>query len=102
MPYFIKTERFTDDTLELLPEKRYMYIAAHRKWVLGLRNSGINISSGYLVDQKGEAGGGGLLVLEAESLKEAKSILEKDPMIANNLVNWKLQEWISVSGKLIN
>ena len=44
----------------------------------------------------GAPGGGGLLIIEADSFKVAKSIIEKDPMILNGLVKWKLQEWIPI------
>ena len=45
-------------------------------------------------------GGGGVLILEAKSFKEAQYIVEQDPMIINRLVNWELHEWIPVSGEL--
>ena len=43
-------------------------------------------------------GGGGLLIFEAESYEEALAWVQNDPMIQAGLVDWKLQEWIPVSG----
>ena len=100
MRWFIKTEVFTEKTLNLSPNYRNQYIKKHREWVENLRSLGIKISSGYLVDSTQCPGGGGLILLQAESFQAAKDIISKDPMITNNLVNWKLKEWIPVAGEL--
>ena len=47
-------------------------------------------------------GGGGLLILEAKDYLTAKKIIENDPMIKNDLVNWDLQEWIPIVGNQPN
>ena len=41
------------------------------------------------------------LQLIAKNFKEAHTIITKDPMILNELVEWKLQEWIPVFGELL-
>ena len=97
MPLFIKTERFKKSTLALLPELREKHINDHKKWVAKLKASGETIFSGYLINQKGEPGGGGLLIIKANCFREAKLIIEEDPMIKNHLVTWSLKEWILVS-----
>ena len=102
MPWFIKTERFTSSTMNLSKEERKQYLDKHRSWVIGLKSSGTNISSGYLVDERKSPGGGGLLILEAKSFTEAKSLIEKDPVIIAGLVTWTLQEWVPVIGELIS
>ena len=101
MPWFIKTEKFTAQTLTLLPEQRQTYLAAHRAWIKALRSSGVKVSSGFLVDAEQRPGGGGLLVLQADSFEAAKRLVEQDPMIVEGLVQWHLQQWIPVSGELI-
>ena len=101
MPWFIKTERFTAQTLTLLPEQRQIYIDAHREWIKALRGSGIKVSSGFLVDAQQRPGGGGLLVLQADSFEAAKRLVEQDPMIVEGLVKWDLQQWIPVCGELM-
>ena len=100
MPWFIKTERFTDETLNLSPAERKQYLNKHCSWVNSLRGQGTKISSGYLINEKKLAGGGGFLIFEAESFKEAKSIVEQDPMISYGLVHWNLHEWVPIVGKL--
>ena len=102
MSWFIKTEQFTEGTLNLPAKDRAFFLDQHISWVKGLSARGIKISSGYLVNEQKKPGGGGLLVLEANSYNEAMDIINKDPMIINDLVKWNLKEWIPVSGKLIN
>ncbi len=100
MAWFIKTEIFTDETLQLSVSKRKFYLNKHKSWIQALTDSGINVKSGFLVDQNGRPGGGGLLILEAHSFKEAKSLINKDPLIKAGLVHWTLQEWIPVNKTL--
>ena len=96
MPIFIKTERFKDKTSELSNNERKEFLSMHKRWVKEINKSGHYIQSGYLVDEKKLPGGGGLLILEAKNYLSAKKIIENDPMITNDLVNWDLKEWISI------
>ena len=80
----------------LTPEERQLFLAKHKSWIINLKNLGEKIYSGYLVDDKRIPGGGGLLILEANSFEEAMSLIKRDPMIINNLVDWNLQEWIPI------
>ncbi len=102
MSVFIKTETFNSKAKGLSRELRRQYINQHSSWVYEMNHSGISISSGYLVDQKQNPGGGGLLIIEADTYAEAISIIEKDPMILADLVTWELREWIQVSGKPVS
>ncbi len=96
MPWYIKTEIFNSYAINLKRDVRKNYIEQHRQWVSTLRQSGIQIISGYLINSRGMPGGGGVLILEAKSFNVAKSIIEKDPIIKANLVDWKLHQWIPV------
>ena len=98
MPLFIKTEKFKDKTLDLTVNERKKFLLMHKEWVKNISNSGHYIHSGYLINEQKIPGGGGLLILEAKDYLTAKKIIEKDPMIKNNLVIWDLQEWISIDG----
>ena len=62
----------------------------------------MNISSGYLINQNHEPGGGGMLIIEANCFEEAKNLITQDPMIKNQLVKWNLHEWIPVVGNLLD
>lgn len=95
MPWFIKTEIF-----RLPREKVIPHLAAHRRWVDGLRRRGVRISSGYLVDAQGRPGGGGLLLLEAADHSAAEALIRQDPMIVSGSVDWHLQGWIPSVGDL--
>ena len=98
MPWFIKTETFTPETVALPLEQRRPYLEAHRNWVDQQVQNGRRIRSGFLVDEQRRPGGGGLLIFEAESYSEALAWVQNDPMIRAGLVRWQLQEWIPVSG----
>ena len=74
-----------------------MYKRQHIKWIENLKKKGINIKSGFLVDEFKQSGAGGLLILEIGTYKEALEIIKKDPMIKNNIVEWKLNEWININ-----
>tara|TARA_B100001250_G_scaffold78181_1_gene64164 strand:+ start:588 stop:893 length:306 start_codon:yes stop_codon:yes gene_type:complete len=101
MPFFIKTEKFTAQAKEMSPSKRQRIILEHKQWAEELIASGKRITSGYLTNEYKQPGGGGFLVIETSCFNEAKSIIEKDPMITNNLVLWDLNEWIPVVGTLL-
>ncbi len=98
MPCFIKIEAFKKSTFALSEQQREVYLSAHRSWVKELIASGVKVSSGYLKDAQQRPGGGGLLIIEADSFLQAKRIIEKDPMILASLVTWNLHEWKQVSG----
>ncbi len=49
------------------------------------------------MDEFKQSGAGGLLILEIATYKEALEIIKKDPMIKNNIVEWKLNEWININ-----
>ena len=105
MPIFIKTEKFKDKTLKLSTSERKVFLLMHKEWVKNISQSGHYIYSGYLINENKIPGGGGLLILEAKDYSTAKNIIEEDPMIKNDLVIWKLQEWIPINQnqtKLLN
>ena len=96
MPIFIKTEKFKDKTLKLSNNERKKFLLRHKEWVKQINKSGHYIHSGYLINEQKMPGGGGLLIIEAKDYLTAKKIIANDPMIKNDLVNWDLQEWISI------
>ena len=95
MAWFIKTETFRLPRPQLLA-----HLQAHHAWVADLRQQGVVMSSGYLVDQAGRPGGGGLLLLAAEDYAAAEALVRQDPLIANGCVDWQLQGWIPAVGDL--
>jgi uncharacterized protein YciI len=64
------------------------FVPAHKEYVRQLIAKGHRAKSGYWGDF-----GGGMLLFEANSLAEAKSIVEKDPLVKNNCVKYELHEW---------
>ena len=96
MPIFIKTERIKKKYL-IQKEFRKKIINEHIRWIEHLMGKGINIKSGFLVDKLKQPGDGGLLILDIETYQDALNIIKSDPMIKNNIVDWKLNEWIDIS-----
>ena len=96
MPFFIKTEKFTDNTKKLSNEERKVFLLMHKDWVEDLIQSGELVISGYLTNEEKIPGGGGVLIIEAKNYLAAKNIILNDPMIINKLVKWDLQEWIPI------
>ena len=96
MPIYIKTEVIKEEYLV----KNYMrkqIINEHINWINKLHKEGINIKSGFLVDEFKKPGAGGLLFLEVETYEDAIEIILNDPMIKNNIVEWELNEWININ-----
>ena len=58
------------------------------------------MTSGYRVDSEGNPGGGGLMLFQATDYKEAEEIVRQDPLIANDCVDWQLNQWIAEVGGL--
>ena len=93
MPFFVKTEIIKKEYLINKDLKRKI-IKEHIDWIKKLKKEGINIKSGFLVDESNTPGDGGLLILEVNNYKNALKIIKNDPMIKNDLVEWKLNEWV--------
>ena len=96
MPFFIKTEiikkEFTSNS-----KLKKKFINKHILWIKELKKAGVNIKSGFLVNEINEPGAGGLLIIEVKTYKDALNIILEDPMIKNKIVDWKLSEWIDIS-----
>ena len=93
MPFFVKTEIIKKEYLINNDLKRKI-INEHIDWVKKLKQEGINIKSGFLVDELNRPGYGGLLILEINNYRNALKIIKNDPMIKNDLVEWKFNEWV--------
>ena len=96
MPIFIKTELIKKEYL-IQKDIRKKIINEHIKWIENLKKKGINIKSGFLVDKLKQPGDGGLLILDIETYQDAIEIIKNEPMIKNNIVDWKLNEWIDIT-----
>ena len=96
MPFFVKTEIIKEEFISNNQLKK-KFINKHIMWIKGLKKAGVNIKSGFLVNEIKEPGAGGLLIIEVKTFKEALNIVLEDPMIKNKFVDWKLSEWIDIS-----
>ena len=96
MPTFIKTELIKKEYL-IQDGVRNKIIKEHINWVKKLKKKGIDIKSGFLVNELKKSGAGGLLMIKMNTYKDALKIIKNDPMIKNNIVEWKLNEWIDIN-----
>ena len=96
MPIFVKTEIIKKEFISNNKFKKQL-IDMHKLWIKELTKAGINIKSGFLVNEIKEPGAGGLLIIEVKTYAEALKIIKEDPMIKNKIVDWKLNEWIDIS-----
>ena len=96
MTIFIKTEIIKKEYL-IQKDIRKKVINEHIQWIGNLKRKGINIKSGFLVNELKQPGDGGLLILDIETYNDALEIIKDDPMIKNNIVEWKLNEWIDIT-----
>ena len=99
MPIFVKTETIKREFIRNKDVKK-KYIKKHILWLKELKKSGVNIKSGFLVNEIKRPGAGGLLVIEAKNYKDALEIIKNDPMIKNQIVEWEMNEWIDISPTL--
>ena len=96
MPFFVKTEIIKKEFISNNQLKK-KFINKHIMWIKDLKKAGVNIKSGFLVNEIKEPGAGGLLIIEVNTYEEALKIIKEDPMIKNKIVDWKLNEWIDIS-----
>jgi len=96
MPFFVKTEIIKKEFISNSKLKK-KFIDKHILWIKDLKKAGVNIKSGFLVNEINEPGAGGLLIIEVKTYKDALNIILEDPMIKNKIVDWKLSEWIDIS-----
>ena len=96
MPIFVKTEIIKKEFISQNKLKK-KFVDKHILWIKKLKKAGINIKSGFLVNEIKEPGAGGLLIIEVKTFKDALNIVLEDPMINNKIVDWKLNEWIDIS-----
>ena len=96
MPIFVKTEIIKKEFISQNKLKK-KFVDKHILWIKKLKKAGINIKSGFLVNEIKEPGAGGLLIIEVKTYAEALKIIKEDPMIKNKIVDWKLNEWIDIA-----
>ena len=87
MAWFVKIER------GIVNKSRFdEFVNAHVAYVNNLIKNGHQARSGYWAEL-----GGGMLIFTADSMAVAKTIIEADPLIANNCVAYELHEWCIVA-----
>lgn len=89
MPWFVKIEAgiVNKTTFD-------RFVPAHCAYVKGLIAQGHAAKTGYWRER-----GGGMLLFKADSLTEARQIVDRDPLVANGCVTYELHEWCVVVPK---
>lgn len=67
------------------------FVPEHMAYVRSLRSQGRRVESGYWSER-----GGGMMIFEADSLEEARTIVERDPLVLNGCVDYQLHEWCCI------
>ncbi|MBD2019747.1 hypothetical protein H6F43_06040 [Leptolyngbya sp. FACHB-36] len=83
MPWFVKIEEGIVDKATF-----DQHVPAHKAYVRHLIAKGHQAKTGYW-----GCYGGGMLMFEAASMDEAKSIVDRDPLVQSGCVRYKLYEW---------
>ncbi|AUC62088.1 hypothetical protein AA637_13470 [Cyanobacterium sp. HL-69] len=87
MAWFVKIER------GIVPKHIFdKYVPAHLEYVKELNKLGHEAKTGYWNDDEG-----GMLIFKADCIEEAKTIVEKDPLIQNKCVEYVLHQWCIVN-----
>ena len=86
MPTFVKIERGIVDKTTF-----DRYVSAHKAYVRQLIAQGHQARTGYWREL-----GGGMMIFEAASMAEAQAIVQNDPLIKNNCVQYELHQWCVV------
>ncbi len=87
MAWFVKIEK------GIVDKPRFdQFVGAHVVYVKQLIEQGHRARTGYWAER-----GGGMLIFMADSMTEAKAIVEADPLIANDCVAYELHEWCIVA-----
>jgi uncharacterized protein YciI len=80
MPWFVKIEEGTVD------KPRFdKYVPAHKTYVEELIAKGHKAKTGYWAQF-----GGRMMLFEADSMAEAQSIVEDDPLLTYKLYEWRI------------
>lgn len=69
---------------------------AQRSFLDGLVEAGFLLAAGIFADDRG----GGMSLLRAGSIDEARSQFSKSPLVQAGLVEWDLREWQVTKGAL--
>ena len=72
----------------------------HLHWMLENERSGVLFMSGPLSRDSGDAPYNGLTMIRAESIENARSIIEDEPFIARGVMTYDLAEWTIYEGAL--
>jgi len=86
MPWFVKIEQGIVDK-SLFDQ----YVPAHRAYVRDLIAKGHKAKTGYWARR-----GGGMLLFEAESMDQARTIISQDPLVVNGCVSYEIYQWCLV------
>ena len=91
MAWFVKIERGIVDK-----QTFDQHVPAHIQYVKALAEQGACARTGYWRDAPG-----GMLLFKAESLAQAQAMVEQDPLIQNQCVEYDLHEWVIVAGDIL-
>jgi uncharacterized protein len=94
MVLYVAFSRAVATSSEMLP-----YVAEHLRYMNGLEEQGMLFGSGPCV-QEGVAVGDGLTILRAETIDEAKKLMENEPLIKRGMRSFEIRRWELREGRI--
>lgn len=75
------------------------FLQAHLQWVIAAEKRGEVFASGPFVGDAAAPGSlGGMTILRAASLAEARQILSEDPFVSNGIYSVEVRQWLLMEG----
>lgn len=104
-PQPISSNTFLRKTLYVVftqPVKAWEEIVAvipeHLRYQVSLEQRGIMFGAGPLMNEEGKLRGRGMIIIRANSFKEAKAIADADPMHARGVRTYSIDRWTMNEG----
>lgn len=69
------------------------HLDAHKAWLTDMERSSVLMFAGPMLDDNYRYSGSGLLVFQASSMAEARSIADLDPFHANGIRKYRIVPW---------
>ncbi len=75
-------------------------LSEHLDYQIRLEREGILFGAGPIFNEGEDVPLGGMIILRADSIDEARAIVEQDPLHINGLRTFKIQKWIMNEGSI--
>jgi uncharacterized protein YciI len=88
------------EPVDMSPEEMRPHLDAHKAWLAEMERSSALLLAGPMLDENYRFSGSGLFVIQADSMREAASIADRDPFHANGIRKYRLVPWQINEGRI--